>query len=236
MSVLRSGEHFNPRLQRAWDQLAPEDFEWWVLERCPEAELLGRERHWYGAWEGPLFNRHPPGIPSDRTSLTAEHLRSILHYDPETGVFTWRERADRPAWWNTRHAGQRAGGLQWGKHTAYVLIRINGRNYKAHRLAWLYMTGEWPSGDIDHEDGDGLHNWFINLRDATRAQNSGNTRRRSHNTSGFKGVTRKGRRWAAQIMIDGRKCYLGTFDTPELAHAAYVEAARAHFGEFARPE
>ena len=174
------------------------------------------------------------------TNLTAEYLRSILHYDQETGFFTWLERADLPEGaarnrWNGRFPGQRAGYLKSFKHTSYLVIRINGQPYRAHRLAWLYVTGEWPSGEIDHEDGDGLHNWFINLRDATRAQNSGNTRRRSDNTSGFKGVGRKGKRWVARVMIDGRKLHLGTHDTPEEAHVAYVEAAKKHFGEFHNP-
>ena len=242
LSVLRSGEHFNPRLQRAWDQLAPEDFEWRVLERCPEVELLGRERHWYGAWKGLLFNRHPPQTPSEKTGLIAEYLRSVLHYDPETGFFTWRERSDLPEGrarnaWNARYAGRRAGALVPSKHTTYVTIRINNRHYRAHRLAWLYVTGEWPSGDIDHEDGDGTHNWFENLRDATRTQNNGNTRRPTNNTSGYKGVVRShnGKRWVAYIRINGRLLHLGTYDTPQLAHAAYTRAAKAHFGDFARP-
>ena len=169
--------------------------------------------------------------------LSAEYLRSILHYCPETGVFTWRERVDAPAWWNTRYAGQRAGKVEPRKHTAYVFIRINGRPYSAHRLAWLYVTGEWPSGEVDHEDGDGLHNWFTNLRDATSTQNKGNSRRRSTNVSGYKGVTRSasGKRWAARIGVDGCQYHLGYFDTPELAHAAYVEAAKKHFGDFVNP-
>ena len=242
LSLLRANKHFNPGLQRAWDQFTPEDFEWRVLERCPEAELLDRERYWCGAWEGSLFNCRSPGFPSDRKAITAEYLRSILHYCPETGVFTWRERADLPEGrerrrWNTRHAGQRAGTPHRQNHTTYIVIRINGRPYGAHRLAWFYVTGEWPSGRLDHEDGNGSHNWFTNLREATDVQNSGNSRRRSDNTSGYKGVYRSnnGRRWVARIMIDGRKRYLGMHDTPEEAHEAYVEAAKAHYGEFANP-
>lgn len=169
--------------------------------------------------------------------LTAEYLRSILHYDPETGLFTWRERADMSPQWNGRYAGQRAGSPLPNKHTTYIRIKINDRAYKAHRLAWLYVTGEWPSGRLDHRDGDGLHNWFDNLREATGTQNKGNSRRPSHNTTGLKGVRRShnGKRWAAQIKINGRYLHLGMYDTPELAHAAYVEAAKAHFGEFANP-
>ena len=101
-------------------------------------------------------------------------------------------------------------------------------------MAWLYMTGSWPAKDIDHKDGDGLNNSWCNLREATRLENSGNSRRRSDNTSGAKGVRLDRGKWIAQIVVAGKLRRLGTFNTLEAAAAAYEAAATEHFGEFAR--
>lgn len=160
--------------------------------------------------------------------LTLQALRDLLHYDPETGAFTWLVRV------NSRvPAGARAGKID--PH-GYVRIGIGGRHYLAHRLAWLYVTGEWPPAEIDHRDRDPGNNRWANLRDATHAQNQRNTAAQCNNTSGFKGVTwHKGRRkWMAFITVDGKHRNLGRFDTAEAAHAAYVLAATEHHGEFAR--
>jgi HNH endonuclease/AP2 domain len=110
--------------------------------------------------------------------------------------------------------------------------------YNEHQLAWFYMTGRWPKPTIDHRDGDSTNNRWNNLRQATASQNNANRRRPRNNTSGYKGVYR-GRRpgqWRAQIGKNGRTKYLGTFPTRQAAHAAYVAAARKHYGEFARAE
>lgn len=118
----------------------------------------------------------------------------------------------------------------------YLCFTLDGRRYKAHRLAWLYMTGDWPPFDVDHVNMVKSDNRFANLRLATRSQNRANTPRRADNTSGFKGVVR-GRRagtWAAQSMKDGKRVHLGTYDTPEAAHQAYCEAATILFDKFAR--
>jgi hypothetical protein len=87
---------------------------------------------------------------------------------------------------------------------------------------------------VDHVNSDTLDNRKCNLRVATRGQNAANQRLSRKNTSGFKGVTPVGNKWQAQIGISGRRIYLGLFNTPELAHAAYCAAAARHFGEFAR--
>jgi hypothetical protein len=158
--------------------------------------------------------------------LTQAEVRRLLDYDPETGVFTWLVSAGRV----------RAGGAAGSMNRGYREIRIDRRNYAAHRLAWLYMTGERPSHEIDHINGDPGDNRIINLRPATSSQNKANARKRSRNTSGWKGVSwhARDRKWRAMIGVAGRQQHLGYFDCPAEAHAAYVRAAEHHFGEFAR--
>lgn len=161
-------------------------------------------------------------------SLTVERLREVVHYNPGTGFFTWliSRRVVR--------AGARAGSVH--KKTQYLRIKIDGVDHLAHRLAWLYMTGQWPPDQIDHRDLVRSHNWWSNLRLANNSQNNANSRLPSCSTSGFKGVTwsRHRKKWQAQITFQGRNQYLGGFDTPEAAHAAYAAAAIKHHGEFAR--
>lgn len=159
--------------------------------------------------------------------LTQERLKELLQYDPETGVFTWRVANGSRA-----KCGDVAGGID--KH-GYVRIGVDGARYKGHRLAWLYMTGEWPALDVDHRDMDRANNAWVNLRHADRRQNMANTGCRANNSCGFKGVhvTRHGN-YAASIHLSGVKSHLGTFPTAEEAHAAYVKAANDNFGEFAR--
>ena len=171
-------------------------------------------------------------------SLTAAEVRAVLHYDPVTGIFTWRYRPDRRPEWNTRYAGKEAGAIKHGgsPDLRYRVIRLNDVLYRAHRLAWLYVKGSWPPGDIDHEDGDGLHNWWTNLRPADTSQNAANASMRSDNVSGFKGVSfdTRSQKYRAQIQHRGIRHELGLHDTPELAHAAYVKASVRLNGEFAR--
>ena len=162
-------------------------------------------------------------------TLTAERLREVLNYDPGTGVFTWLVTLS-----NRAQAGVMAGLISNG---GCILIGIAGSKYQAHRLAWLYMTGEWPESQIDHRDNSRGNNRWENLRLATPRQNNRNMKKRRDNTSGFKCVTRVqgSRKWRARIHLSGgREIHLGCFDTKEEAHAAYVDAAEAHFGEFAR--
>lgn len=160
---------------------------------------------------------------------TAARVRQLLDYDPVTGVFTWKVRCGRAK------AGTRAGSLH--KSDGYRIIGIDGATYYEHRLAWLWMTGNWPFGEIDHQHLDKINNAFSELRPATHAQNAMNTPLRSNNTSGFKGVDFRHNRkkWRARIKVKGRKLHLGYFLTPQEAHAAYVAAAAQHFGVFARP-
>lgn len=154
--------------------------------------------------------------------ITAARLRELFDYDPLTGVFTRRVSA------GTRwHAGDVAGGPN---ADGYIVIRIAGRNYYAHRLAWLYVHGEWPSAQIDHRFDDRGDNRLSELRPATRGQNAQNQRRaQANNKCGLLGVSESYGRFRSQIQRDEKNKHLGTFDTPELAHAAYLEAkAKLH--------
>jgi hypothetical protein len=165
-----------------------------------------------------------------RSHLTQERLREILHYDPERGEFRWLQRMG-----NRAKIGDIAGSAA---EAGYRRIRIAGRSYRAHQLAWLYMTGEWGRPTIDHRDRDPANNRWSNLRRATRSNNNANRRRQRDNTSGFKGVQfdRKSGRWIARLGKNGRIFYLGRFATPQAAHEVYMAAARELFGEFARTE
>lgn len=149
----------------------------------------------------------------------------MLNYDPLTGIFTWKVRSGRA------HPGKVAGS-QHSK--GYWHIRIEGRLWMAHQLAWFMTYEIWPEFDVDHEDTNKLNNRICNLREATRSQNCCNQGKRVTNTSGYKGVSPSNGRWKAQINIDGKRKNLGRFDTSELAAAAYAEAAKIHHGNFAR--
>jgi len=158
--------------------------------------------------------------------LTAERLRDLVTYDPETGVMRWK---------TPRHGvtvGRQLGRI---RPDGYLEGCVDGRRYKVHRLAWLYVYGEWPSDQVDHADRNKANNRINNLRMANNAQNQFNQSMGSRNTSGFKGVSYrpKGRRkWMAQIQIDGYKLYLGVFETKEEASAAYQKAAEQMYGQF----
>jgi hypothetical protein len=160
------------------------------------------------------------------TEITAERLRELLDYDAATGWFRWRVQVS---------SNVRVGGIAGNYAAGYWQIKIDRRNYRAHRLAWLFMTGKFPDHEIDHIDGDGTHNAWPNLREATHAQNMANYRRRKKNASGFKGVYQQGSSssWFAHIWDGERLVHLGSFPTREEAHAAYLAAARSYHGEFA---
>lgn len=171
-------------------------------------------------------------IPPKRGAATAEEVRRLFDYDPETGLLTRRCSVSS----NTR-SGDLVGAAERSGHLAFSLFN---RNVRVHRVVWLWMTGADPARGlfIDHADGDRANNRWSNLRLATNSQNSANARRRVTNRSGFKGVIREpgSRRWRATITKDRKQIELGHFDTPEAAHAAYCAAARELHGEFARAE
>jgi hypothetical protein len=159
-------------------------------------------------------------------NLTAARLRELLHYDPDTGAFTRRFAELTP-----KGGVRKAAGTVIGRPMAggYVRVGVAGRRYLANVLAWLYMTGQWPRGDVDHRDGDPSNNRWKNLRDVAHQQNIENRRHANkNNTCGLLGVHASGARgrWTAAIHVGGRKTHLGSFGSPEEAHAAYVEAKR----------
>lgn len=160
-------------------------------------------------------------------SLTANKLRELAHYDPETGIMTRRVDAHGGRW----KAGQRIGS---DDGRGYLRARIGGHKDYVHRFAWLYMTGGWPSRDIDHIDGNPANSSWANLRDVDMVQNQRNKKVQKNNASGLKGAFRAGKRWTSRIHVDGVNIVLGRFDTPEDAHEMYCEAAAEHFGEHAR--
>ena len=156
--------------------------------------------------------------------LTQAQLKTMLRYNQRTGVFVWLQ----PSKYRPEYKGRQAGSVH--KH-GYVHISIRSKSYKAHRLAWLYVHGEWPSGDIDHKNGDRADNRIANLRVASRQVNAENRRAaRSGHATGFIGVVWRPRnqKYEARIAVNKKYKYLGLFNTPEEAHAAYVVAKRQH--------
>lgn len=153
--------------------------------------------------------------------ITQAELKHFLKYDPDTGLFTW----------NTSHntklkVGAIAGGLDG---EGYHRVMLNGKHYKGHRLAWLYVHGVMPDCEIDHINRNPSDNRIDNLRLADRHLNTQNCGIRKDSTSGFAGVSfyKPTGKWKAQISVNKQKRHLGYFDTPEEAHRVYVEAKEA---------
>lgn len=154
-----------------------------------------------------------------KKELSAERLRELLHYQPETGLFMWLTSRGGAV-----KAGALAGTLNtWG----YAQIKIDGRLHLAHRLAWIYMTGKWPEKDIDHVNRVKSDNRWVNLREVTASQNMQNRLMYRNNTSGFRGVSwsRQANRWQARIKVSGKLIHLGYCNTPEAASVVYKAAA-----------
>jgi hypothetical protein len=153
------------------------------------------------------------------TNLTAEEVRRLFNYDPDTGIFTRLVNRHR------FKAGEVAGAKS---DDGYINIKIRTKTYKAHRLAWLYVYGLFPSLQVDHINGIRSDNRISNLREVSHSGNTQNQKEAQRsNKSGFLGVSPNNRRWKATIAVHGEYKYLGTFDTPELAHQAYLDAKRS---------
>lgn len=154
--------------------------------------------------------------------ITWERLTEVLHYNPESGEFTWLKSLS-----NRVKVGAKANNVSPTNGT--IRIRIDGQLYEAHILAWFYQTKQWPKCLIDHRNGKRADNWFDNLREADHAQNSHN-----YGAKGEfgKGVERAGDKFRARIMVRGKRLNLGRFDTAELAQEAYKQASLKHHGEF----
>lgn len=167
--------------------------------------------------------------------ITQSYLKTRLEYCPESGKFTWlpiKERSRRDAYWNRAHAGNIAGTV---KMSGYVRVKLDGIEYAAHRLAWLYAHNETPSSEIDHKDRDRSNNRLDNLRPATRKQNSQNKKIPQNNTSGATGVTWHSglRKWQASLETDGKLYYFGVHSVFEAAVAARADGQAKVFGEWA---
>lgn len=164
-----------------------------------------------------------------KTPLTAERVRELLDYDPNTGIFKWR----RLTRYHTR-------GDKTGTRDKDGRLRINVDRHRciSNRLAWLYMTGEWPTGFVDHRDNDPTNDRWDNLRLASAIENGRNRGKTKRNKTGFKGVSihRRTGKFVAHINLGRRDKNLGYFDSAEEAHAAYCRAAAEIHGEFARTE
>lgn len=155
------------------------------------------------------------------TELTQARLKELFSYDADTGVFVRRVNV----------SNQKAGVSCGWKSKTYTQLGIDYRLYYAHRLAWLYMYGCWPSHQIDHVNGDKHDNRLSNLREATAGENHQNKRAAQRNSrSGLLGVQWYGptRRWRSMIRVDGKRISLGYYSTPEEAHQKYLEAKRQH--------
>ncbi len=157
--------------------------------------------------------------------LTVARVRELLHYDPETGDFTWRTR---PA--QSVNVGDVAGTL---RADGYTVIRVAGTKHLAHRLAWIHAYGRWPSMCLDHINGAKSDNRLRNLRDVPVTTNNQNVKSaRKDSISGVQGVRAVGNRFEARMRINGKKTCLGFFDTQVEAAAEYVRAKRRHHQGF----
>ena len=154
--------------------------------------------------------------------MSQDELKKLLEYNKDTGVFKWlvyRSRNAKP--------GYVAGNSH---HTGYSFIKINGRMYAAHRLAWLYVYGEFPENQVDHINHDRFDNRISNLRDVTHKENALNQKTRKTNTSGVTGVSwsKQHKKWMARVMSNGKNIFLGLFDKIEDAKSKRLEANRMY--------
>lgn len=155
-------------------------------------------------------------------NLTQERLREVLSYDEVTGIFTWV---------NPYHKARKtaeAGGVD---SSGYRQIRVDGRLYLAHRLAWLFVFGEWPTGELDHRNRVKLDNSIANLRLVSRYANMQNietpNQKKGELPGAYPRIGRSGAaKWQASIGARGKQHYLGRFDSPEAAHEAYAAAKK----------
>ncbi len=149
-------------------------------------------------------------------TITAGELRELLSYDETSGEFRWKVKPCKG-----RHVGDVAGNLNTN---GYVQIRIKGKLYMSHRLAWLYVHGEWPKDQIDHIDGNRSNNRLNNLRSVSNRENACN--QKSHREGRLFGshYSKHDKKWRARIEINGKRISLGLFPTEQDAHEAYLKA------------
>ena len=166
----------------------------------------------------------------------ADLLRSLFSYDADTGILRWL--IDPSC--GSRNIGDEAGYVSRMSDCTsgkpYYCVTVKSDRYMAHQAIWCIVTGVWPELEIDHIDGNGLNNRWLNLREATHAQNMSNRKMQRNNTSGYRGVHcgASNRKWMAKIKINSKMVHLGGFDSADEAAHAYNKAAIEHHGEFAR--
>ena len=146
--------------------------------------------------------------------MTQDEVKDLLHYDPITGIFTNKIRRSGAC------AGKKAGSLN---NKGYALIWINKKNYAAHRLAWFYVYGVWPTFEIDHINMVRHDNRICNLRSVSRQENQHNKK----STKGYHYVE-KSNKWTAAITLNTKRIYLGTYDSESDAHQAYLDAKKIY--------
>lgn len=159
--------------------------------------------------------------------LTSTDLSKVIEYNSESGKLFWKKCTKRIK------LGDVAGCYE---KNGYVKIRIFGRLYSGHRVAWALYYGEWPKGKLDHKDGNKHNNAINNLRRATNSQNQCNMGVTKRSRSGVKGVhwDKERSKWVAFIGIQHKSIFLGRFDVKEEAAKAYIKAALELHGNFAR--
>jgi hypothetical protein len=155
--------------------------------------------------------------------ITADNVRELYVYDPETGIVSWKSPP------SSVKIGARAGSVQ---SNGYRVLRHKNKPFQEHRVIWLYVHGVWPPQYIDHINGNKTDNRLSNLRLATPKQNCWNAKTRKRN-GGLPGTSKQYNRWNAKISINGERRFLGCFDTEQEAHQAYVLALRELCGEYA---
>lgn len=167
--------------------------------------------------------------PSRRkqSALSQDELKSLLKYCPETGIFVRIKDSQK------YKSGHIAGHKNKG---GYTYIKINYEGYLAHRLAWFYMTGNWPENEIDHIDLNKRNNTWSNLRESDSFSNNYNKKLSKRNTTGAKGIwfNKDRKKWEVRIHFKGKRIHLGRFPSAEKASKAYDDAAKKLHGEFYR--
>ena len=158
--------------------------------------------------------------------ITQSELQEVLNYNPDTGIFTWKIKTCKKIC-----VGKIAGHIA---SNGYINLSIKKKSYLAHRLAWLYVNGNFTKHTIDHINGNKKDNRIVNLREATKSENSWNRKMQIDNTSGIKGVYwfSERNKWVARISVNKQNIFLGTFINLKLAENAVIEARNKYHGEF----